>query len=240
MSFRLDPQRTSFHALALRIIFSAFLWASVACQAQVFSTETADCKYSYEFEGSRLDFCSVKVRQELLHPDAKRHHVEVYGYLINRSSHLWARVRFEITLKGLDGETGKQVKHSWTVVRNRIHKEVPETFAEWFPSGVTRPGFFENPVVSVRVIDEYTFPKMEQLQSAINEEELAQRQAQARDAAKAKRQADDNEALRRRRRAELALACRHVYQSTSSKRIADLTVKEADQISACKALGMYR
>lgn len=235
-----DPRRNSFHAYVLRILLGLCVVGALLCQGQAFSTDPADCKYTYEFEGSRLDFCSVKVRQDLLHPDAKNYHVEVYGYLVNRSSHLWARVYFEITLAGTDANTGKAVKHSWTVTRDRIHREVPATFAEWFPSGVVRPRFFQDPVVSVRVVDDYTFPKLEQLQAAEEEAESSRRRAEAKAAAEAKRLNDQYDARQRQKRAELARACRAIYQATISKRVVELTVREADQISACKTLGMYQ
>ncbi len=57
--------------------------------------------------------------------------------------------------------------------------------------------------------------------------------------------AEDIEATRarmeqdRKSTEEVRVICRRVYETTFDKRIADLTVKEVDQISTCRALGTY-
>ena len=54
--------------------------------------------------------------------------------------------------------------------------------------------------------------------------------------AKAKAEQDAKEAAERRK---LRAACSVLYQNTADRKIADLTVREEQQVRACQALGLY-
>jgi uncharacterized membrane protein YqiK len=40
-------------------------------------------------------------------------------------------------------------------------------------------------------------------------------------------------------RARIRAACASIYKTTADKKVSDLTVKEAQQVQACQALGLY-
>lgn len=70
-------------------------------------------------------------------------------------------------------------------------------------------------------------------------DETKRRKRLAEEEARAKRAREVREAAEAEERIRLRSACSKIYEKTADKRIADLTVREEQQVRACQALGIY-
>ncbi len=217
---------------------SLFLAASVAC-GQIFMAPSGKVDENtcvgYDIEGSTLKMCNFVLRQEKLHPDARFPEVRLSGLVVNASDHEWARVRLKLVIKGTEETTGKPYRHECVHQYDGIVKSVPKETNCWLPRDSTRPHSLVDLGYEIDIEDDYTFPKIEELIAASKRmEEEAARERRLRD-----RQRQLN-AVKAQATSEASKKCSVIYHATSTKRVVDLTVNDADAIQACKSLGLYR
>jgi hypothetical protein len=135
-----------------------------------------------------------------------------------------AGIRIGITIKHKEGSAkhthvcGTYITQELRALPKTASVKMPASLDEDYPAGLCEPG-------------EVLFDGFESVDTLVKEaaERRAEQLADAR-----------REAAAVRRRQEVAAACGLVYQRTSAKRIVDLTVNDADEIQACKVLGLYR
>lgn len=197
-----------------------------------------------------MSFCSVVIRWEQPVSSLPVHGV-VRGIAQNEADHRWERIRFVVRYVGSPVLGGPSVKFEKTLVLEKISAN---SYRPWFveiPQSLTKGQSYKDEVVSIEVLDEYTFPRLEQLQEVLDEEQAAKREAvaaaAARQRAKEKRDRAEVDAIIKRteaaeakKRAELRAQCEILFGRTANKKVVDLTVIEAQAIETCKAFGFYR
>ncbi len=213
------------------------------------SANAEDCTIRYEYEGSRLAVChlaKVWEKPERVLPAF----AVVKGIARNESDHVWERVRLVIRFDG--SEEGSPDYHFEKVlVFERIPAGGVVPIRVELPFGETADRKFSKESVGAEILDEYTFPRREQLQEVLDREVAAKRAASAaataRQRAKEKRDTAEVDAIIKRteeaeakKRAELRAQCEILFGRTANKKVVDLTVVEAQAIDACKAFGFYR